>query len=301
MRVKSPDSRLKLSFCCSQVFFGLNMSGSLAQDAIALLIDLANQGEIDPWDVQVIDVIDRYLSGLVPVHDASQMEREVALSRSGQAFLYASMLVLLKADNLVRTESLSDEEETAEAEVEELDPEEQNSLMPLRLEKQLRRRAVAPVPKKRRVTLQELIDQLQLMSQTLEEYIPKRSTNRPKPNKAQSKAAVQALSEFATQENLAEVAKALDQFLSDQWHELTDNDDWLEIDDLVEQWQISNFQGSANGSHKNSGSHKHYDRVGVFWALLLLSAQSKVELCQEEFYQDLKIRSISISMNLQAM
>lgn len=277
------------------------MSNSLTQDAIALLIDLANQGEIDPWDVQVIDVIDRYLSGLVPVDDASQLEREVALSRSGQAFLYASMLVLLKADNLVWAESLSAEEESAETEVEELDIEQQNSLVPLQLEKQLHRRAVAPVPKKRRVTLQELIDQLQLMSQALEAYTPKRRTNRPKPNKVQSKAAVRALSEFAAQENLAEVAQALDQFLADQWHNLTKNNDWLEIDDLIELWRIYDFQGAAHGSQKNPAAHKHYDRVGVFWALLLLSAQSKVELCQEEFYQDLKIRSISMSMNLQAM
>jgi len=36
----------------------------------------------------------------------------------------------------------------------------------------------------------------------------------------------------------------------------------------------------------------NHDRVGVFWALLLLSAQSKVELLQEEFYQDLKIRAL---------
>ena len=35
------------------------------------------------------------------------------------------------------------------------------------------------------------------------------------------------------------------------------------------------------------------DRVGAFWALLLLSAQSKVELSQEEFYQEIKIRTIS--------
>jgi segregation and condensation protein A len=35
-----------------------------------------------------------------------------------------------------------------------------------------------------------------------------------------------------------------------------------------------------------------HDRVGVFWALLLLSAQSKVELSQEEFYRDLKVRTI---------
>jgi segregation and condensation protein A len=38
---------------------------------------------------------------------------------------------------------------------------------------------------------------------------------------------------------------------------------------------------------------KSSDRVGVFWALLLLSAQSKVELYQEEFYQDLKIRALT--------
>jgi segregation and condensation protein A len=40
--------------------------------------------------------------------------------------------------------------------------------------------------------------------------------------------------------------------------------------------------------------------VGVFWALLLLSAQSKVELEQAEFYQTLKIRRLhqeSVDMN----
>jgi hypothetical protein len=70
---------------------------SVPEIGIALLIDLAKRGEINPWDVQVIDVIDRYLSQVVPVGDASQLQREVALSQSGQAFLYASMLVLLKA------------------------------------------------------------------------------------------------------------------------------------------------------------------------------------------------------------
>jgi segregation and condensation protein A len=34
---------------------------------------------------------------------------------------------------------------------------------------------------------------------------------------------------------------------------------------------------------------KNQDKVGVFWALLLLSSQSKVELNQSEFYQDLHI------------
>ncbi|HEY9751179.1 MAG TPA: segregation/condensation protein A, partial [Allocoleopsis sp.] len=80
---------------------------SLAQSAIALLTELAERGEIDPWDVQVIEVIDRFLSELTP-SDTTEMSRatyEADLSRSGQAFLYASMLVLLKADTLVRAES----------------------------------------------------------------------------------------------------------------------------------------------------------------------------------------------------
>jgi segregation and condensation protein A len=42
------------------------MTLSLAQNAIALLIDLAERGEIDPWDVKVIEVIDRFLSKLQP-------------------------------------------------------------------------------------------------------------------------------------------------------------------------------------------------------------------------------------------
>ena len=32
------------------------MTQSLARDAVAFLIDLAEKGEVDPWDVKVIDV-----------------------------------------------------------------------------------------------------------------------------------------------------------------------------------------------------------------------------------------------------
>ena len=37
---------------------------TLAQMGIAMLIDLAQRGEIDPWDVKVIDAIDLHLSKL---------------------------------------------------------------------------------------------------------------------------------------------------------------------------------------------------------------------------------------------
>jgi len=62
------------------------MTGTPAQEAIALLIDLAQRGEIDPWDVQVIEVIDRYLSELALLNAAEPGRRDADLSESGQAF-----------------------------------------------------------------------------------------------------------------------------------------------------------------------------------------------------------------------
>ena len=68
--------------------------------SIALLIDLAQKGEIDPWDVQVIEVIDRYLIKLLANYETAPPAYETDLSQSGQAFLSASMLVLFKANTL---------------------------------------------------------------------------------------------------------------------------------------------------------------------------------------------------------
>jgi segregation and condensation protein A len=267
----------------------IEIHGSSAPElGIALLIDLAKRGEINPWDVQVIDVIDRFLSQLVPVQDADQVERQAALSQSGQAFLYASMLVLLKADSLAR----SDEE------VEEVEFIEDGDLLagdgdgtqntPLKLERQLRRRAVAQPPSKRRVTLQELIEQLQLMAKAMEER-PRRSRPKQRTSSKSKAQAARTIAGLAHQENLTEIAGALDQFFQKNWPQISQEQDWLDIDQLLERFQPDPSQNGHNG---NGSILKVNDRVGVFWALLLLSAQSKVELAQEEFYQDLKIRAL---------
>ncbi|MCY7283805.1 MAG: segregation/condensation protein A, partial [Cyanobacteria bacterium CAN_BIN43] len=139
------------------------MTLSLAQNAIALLIDLAERGEIDPWDVQVVEVIDRFLSKLQPVLDdaptleAGRAPYEADLLQSGQAFLYTSILLLLKADTLARSEIEEQPEEPLEAE-------DFVAPLPLHLERRIRRRATAPPAPNRRVTLQELIAQLNLMA-----------------------------------------------------------------------------------------------------------------------------------------
>ncbi|MEB3277791.1 MAG: segregation/condensation protein A [Lyngbya sp.] len=271
-------------------------------EGIALLIDLAKRGEIDPWDVQVIDVIDRYLSQLTPVNDSSPGQNFTELSQSGQAFLYASMLVLLKADSLMSVEPLEAEGEIIPEE-EFTDTEDGlNSLQrPQNLERQIRRRTVGKAPQKRRVTLPELIEQLQLMATAIAEQ-----KTRPKRRRTSSQAkaqAAKAIAELAHQENLTETATKLEQLLSDQWSDLSA--EWLDLEQLLLLWseaissetlssQSSTETHEQDNNEANLIEQSRHERVGVFWALLLLSAQSKVELTQEEFYKDIKVRTLPL-------
>ncbi len=264
------------------------MTLSLAQNAIALLIDLAERGEIDPWDVKVIEVIDRFLSKLQPEAriEAGRAPYEADLSQSGQAFLYVSMLLLLKADTLARLEA---QEEPPE---EILEPEVFGNALPPNLERRIRRRATAPAAPNRRVTLPELIAQLNLMSAAMADPKPRRVLlKRPRPQTQRQ--AMKAIAELAHQENLAEVAAALEQFLLEHWDSLEQEGNWLDFEILLQMWS-----DAENGIVPSAPQPDLpllptiHDRVGVFWALLFLSAQSKVELEQAEFYQDLKVRSL---------
>ncbi len=261
---------------------------SPAQRAISLLIDMAEQGEIDPWNVNVIDVIDRFLEELQLKDLSGYFTRsqgsfgrnryEADLSESGQAFLYASMLVLLKADTLVQQEEQQPEEELVE-DLSLADADTNVIPLPNHLERQLRRRAVARPPQSRRVTLAELIEQLELMAAAMELPTVPRPKSRVRPQSKRQ--AIRAISQLAHQENLAEMAASLGEFIEEGWTELpVCANGWFDFDDLVAVWHKS----------PHNTFSKTLDRVGVFWALLFLSAQGKVELMQREFYQRLELR-----------
>lgn len=263
---------------------------AIAQDAISLLIDLAERGEIDPWDVKVIDVIDRFLTELAPLSATTQTAYEVNLSRSGQAFLYASMLVLLKADSLTQADSAAELDQSFDLILDEEMNAETFSPLPPFLERQLRRRAVAQPIQRRQVTLHDLIDQLQTIADALTDTTSRpRRLRRPRPQSRRQ--AIQTIVELAHNENLTEMAVALAQFLSDQWDKLQPNHGWLDFELLLEFWTQEIAYHPSGGSPSVSGSELTiHDRVGIFWALLLLASQSKVELAQEVFYRDLKVR-----------
>ena len=274
------------------------MAQALAQNAIALLIDLAERGEIDPWDVKVIDVIDRFLRQLRPEsnHRSGQGAYDADLLESGQAFLYAAMLVLLKAESLAR--DAEPEEQDEPDSFEQGDGELTSPRLPLSLEQQIRRRAVAHPPKSRPVTLPELIQQLEVMSATIANHQSRGRSIRARPQ-AKS-AAMKVISQLAHHENLADIAAALEQILSIYWPEIGGGIDWLDFEQLLEFWANPSIQSQVCSAtiHEDGHQSPEGDRVGVFWGLLFLSAQSKVELSQQTFYQDLKVRSLSYEQTL---
>jgi segregation and condensation protein A len=260
------------------------MAINLAAEAIAVLHDLAQRGEIDPWDVQVIDVIDRYLSK-IPLNDAAIAAETGSehLPQSGQAFLWASMLVLLKANTLEAKAEAEEEEEIWEPETLET-PERE---LPQRLEYHIRRRPSVPPVRRRPVTLAELIAQIQQISHVLEAQLPPRRRRRLAYSRRE---ATQQISQLAHDENLNEIAGQLEDLLRESWLVHRDRAEYISLEQLVGWW-------AEKAAHPPST----HDRVGVFWALLLLCSQSKVELFQREFYQDLEIKLLITPIESEAL
>ena len=260
---------------------------TLAQMGIAMLIDLAQRGEIDPWDVKVIDAIDLHLSRLPLQADASLAHKQANLSQSGQAFLWAAMLVLLKAQSLEQSQSQTEDFDFIE---EELDFEMMTtSGLPRNLERHIRRRLTSPPPRTRPVTLEDLIGQLRQIADKIAEPTARRRSLRGKVMSV--KQATQSIVGLAHDENLTEMAALVSEFLVTY----TSETDLWTLEELVNIW--SDKFPPAPGQDRGS----NHDRVGVFWALLLLSAQSKVELHQTEFYQTLTIRRLHEDADVRQM
>ena len=70
-------------------------------EPVELLVQLAEDGEIDPWDIDVVRVTDKVLEAL----DTAD------LRTSGRALFYASVLLRMKSDALFATDEPDDDEE----------------------------------------------------------------------------------------------------------------------------------------------------------------------------------------------
>jgi segregation and condensation protein A len=70
----------------------------VVEDPVEILVGLAERGEIDPWNINIIEVTDRFLSEL-------EKRRELNLQLSGRTLFYAATLIRMKSELLVPVEA----------------------------------------------------------------------------------------------------------------------------------------------------------------------------------------------------
>ncbi|WP_226005652.1 segregation and condensation protein A [Natrinema salinisoli] len=69
-------------------------------EPVELLVQLAKDGEIDPWDIDIVAVTDKFLDAL----------DDVDLRTSGRALFYASVLLRMKSDELFAVDEPEEED-----------------------------------------------------------------------------------------------------------------------------------------------------------------------------------------------
>ena len=147
-------------------FFGNEQTDTPPQgnieDPIEILVGLAERGEIDPWNIDIIEVTDRFLSEL-------ERCRQLNLQVSGRTLFYAATLLRMKSEHLsflsgpddedlIDDDGLSGEDYDVPLES-EIDY--QGRLGPIeRLEHEIQRRLDRKNMRKSPVTLFELIIEL---------------------------------------------------------------------------------------------------------------------------------------------
>ncbi|PKL61714.1 MAG: segregation/condensation protein A [Methanomicrobiales archaeon HGW-Methanomicrobiales-2] len=130
------------------------------EEPVEILVGMAERGEVDPWNIDIVDVTDRFLVEL-------DRRKELDLRVSGRTLFYAACLLRLKSDYLdgwdgdEAEDSFPDEGDESFADL-GFDFESAGELEPMgRLEREIQRRLGRKSLRKRPpVTLYELIKQL---------------------------------------------------------------------------------------------------------------------------------------------
>ncbi|TGG92272.1 MAG: segregation and condensation protein A [Aphanocapsa feldmannii 277cV] len=233
--------------------------------------DAVERGVLDPWDVDVIGVIDGFLDELrlrveqprlMAVHGGSY---EQDLADSSAAFLSAAVLLSLKSQLLEQDTFPVEnpaEQDPLEADCQGLD--QGTRCLPRHPERHLARRPTAPPPLQRPVTLAELIRQLETIAAQLEEE-GDGQRGRTRPKRISNQEAASQVASLAHREKLPETTAALNHFLDD-WAPAARGADF---EALVRAWAMA------------APPDLDRDRLGVFWALLFLCSQGRVDISQE--------------------
>ena len=226
------------------------------EEPVEILVGLAERGEIDPWNIDILEVTDRFLNELDRL-------RQLDLRISGRTLFFAATLLRLKSEFLVEPEEGADGDDLG---LEEEPPEGFDLHEPFgpieRLEREIRRRIERKNLRTRPVTLYELIRMLRTAER--EEHRRRRTrTVYPEP--------------------LIETADVVS-VAHDEGYQETAGDVWRRWEDLA----------AAREQITLGELCQTLDRriADVYIPLLFLNLDGKLEISQETFFEEVFIRRV---------
>jgi segregation and condensation protein A len=130
------------------------------EEPVEILVAMAERGEIDPWNIDIVEVTDRFLEEL-------ERMRELDLRISGRTLFFAATLLRMKSEYFEEEEDADEGDFFEEGEDfgDDFDFEDDFALGGInepieRLEREIKRRIGRKKQRKRPVTLYELIKEL---------------------------------------------------------------------------------------------------------------------------------------------
>jgi len=219
---------------------------------------MAKRGEIDPWNVNVVDVTDRFLRRI-------EAAKRLDLRVSGRVLLYAAILIRMKAE-AITLEAIGEVEDEVEdyfpyfidepiefPEYEEGEME--DTLLEILASQRRRVRKIT--------TLKDLIDELK----RAEEVEKRRRRRRARRQDVTIEAALKVPHEESLEETIARVEKEIFDVLGRSGS--------TTLFSLVRRWDVSTL-------------------VDYYISILHLTFRRKILIKQEEFYSDIEIQRCDV-------
>lgn len=233
-------------------------------DGIEILVSMAKQGKIDPWNIDIVDITDKYL-----LHLAESKSNNLKLT--GRTLLFAAILLKIKSNILDGIDPLGLEETQDDSFLDYDDDfnndyeEEINTNNVISLDEVLQRRTSVRLNRNRVVTLKDLIKQLQFYEELDRKQSLKNTLERAKRRvKSYAKLTSDDIINLAHDEYIERSIKVLHENLI----KIFEQEERIELNTLT-------LLG--------------LDKISAYIALLFLSAETDIELVQEEFYSDLYV------------
>ena len=234
-------------------------------DGIEILVNMARQGKIDPWNVNIVDVTDKYLMHLF-------QSKAQNLRLTGRTLLFAAILLKLKSNILEGIDVMDFEPQHDEdlnySDDDQLDYSTEDYIPTnnvISIDEVLQRRTSVRLNHNRVVTLRDLIRQLEFYEMLDKKQALKNAHERAKRRvQNYSRLSPEDIINLAHDEYIDQGIQRLKANLS----EILNRQDRIELNELT-------LLGM--------------DRISAYVSLLFLTAESDYDLEQDEFYSDLYV------------